>query len=308
MKKIALIITTKGIGGAGTRFIRFFAHIQKNGIAKKHNIFLYLNASLAQEIKKSNLINLSDENLIILNDLEKNGIKYKIFFLSLISYFYRDSKDYSSVHLVSGSIFFVIFFRIFNILKLRKIKVISFDSAISPNGRILHIAPADTKYVAEQELDLILDALGSNVNEIAILSETPQSSNQNEWIAEMTALLEEAGSQGLNFVSGEGDGNEETGNVVKGFTIDFAVCFGLEGMNNGFSFSFLTDGDDYGITFTQLRNGEGYEVTLIGLSGTYMEKMDGSDMTIEDSYGPGQTWSGGFLPFSLSVSGNNYGS
>ncbi|RLD12400.1 MAG: rhamnose ABC transporter substrate-binding protein [Chlamydiae bacterium] len=71
----------------------------------------------------------------------------------------------------------------------RKIKVISFDSAISPNGRILHIAPADTKYVAEQELDLILDALGSNVNEIAILSETPQSSNQNEWILLMKELL-----------------------------------------------------------------------------------------------------------------------
>jgi len=143
-------------------------------------------------------------------------------------------------------------------------------------------------------------------NQEAIAAEMDAALIGNEWIAEMTALLEEAGSQGLNFVSGEGDGNEETGNVVKGFTIDFAVCFGLEGMNNGFSFSFLTDGDDYGITFTQLRNGEGYEVTLIGLSGTYMEKMDGSDMTIEDSYGPGQTWSGGFLPFSLSVSGNNY--
>ncbi|MCK5851824.1 rhamnose ABC transporter substrate-binding protein [bacterium] len=71
----------------------------------------------------------------------------------------------------------------------RKINVISFDSAIANAGRMLHIAAADAKFVAEQELDLILDAIGSKGGEIAIVTEMPQSSNQNEWIAEMKKLL-----------------------------------------------------------------------------------------------------------------------
>ena len=71
----------------------------------------------------------------------------------------------------------------------RKINVISFDSSVADAGRMLNIFSADTKFIAEQELDLILDAIGSKGGEIAIVTETPQSSNQNEWIAEMKKLL-----------------------------------------------------------------------------------------------------------------------
>ena len=71
----------------------------------------------------------------------------------------------------------------------RKINVISFDSSVADAGRMLNIFSADTKFIAEQELDLILDAIGSKGGEIAIMTETPQSSNQNEWIAEMKKLL-----------------------------------------------------------------------------------------------------------------------
>ncbi|WP_319567083.1 rhamnose ABC transporter substrate-binding protein [Cohaesibacter marisflavi] len=70
----------------------------------------------------------------------------------------------------------------------RGIKVLSFDSAIAPEGRMLHMHPATAAGAAKAQLEMAVDAIGPE-GEIAILSETPQSTNQNEWIEEMKKLL-----------------------------------------------------------------------------------------------------------------------
>nr|WP_321462198.1 rhamnose ABC transporter substrate-binding protein [uncultured Cohaesibacter sp.] len=70
----------------------------------------------------------------------------------------------------------------------RGIKVLSFDSAIAAEGRQLHLHPATAAGAAKAQLEMAVDAIGPE-GEIAILSETPQSTNQNEWIEEMKKLL-----------------------------------------------------------------------------------------------------------------------
>jgi rhamnose transport system substrate-binding protein len=61
------------------------------------------------------------------------------------------------------------------------IKVISFDSGISKDGRMADLVPSETALIGKQQVELIGDLIGYS-GEVAILSATSQATNQNAWI------------------------------------------------------------------------------------------------------------------------------
>ncbi len=71
----------------------------------------------------------------------------------------------------------------------RGVKVISYDSAVAPAGRLAHLAAASDATVGQTCVRMAADAAGGS-GEIAILSATPTSTNQNTWIAEMKKALD----------------------------------------------------------------------------------------------------------------------
>lgn len=71
----------------------------------------------------------------------------------------------------------------------RGIKVISFDSGVAKDGRILQLNPSSNPLIGETCLKLAADALPEGKGEIAILSATATSTNQNIWIAEMKKAM-----------------------------------------------------------------------------------------------------------------------
>ncbi|MDX7953032.1 rhamnose ABC transporter substrate-binding protein [Lichenihabitans sp. Uapishka_5] len=71
----------------------------------------------------------------------------------------------------------------------RGIKVISWDSAVAPAGRMLHLNPSSNALIGNMCLKLAADALPGGKGEVAILSATATSTNQNTWIAEMKKQL-----------------------------------------------------------------------------------------------------------------------
>ena len=70
----------------------------------------------------------------------------------------------------------------------RGIKVVSYDSAVAEAGRSVHLAPSSSALIGQMCVQLAADAVGDS-GKIAILSATPTSTNQNEWIAEMKKVL-----------------------------------------------------------------------------------------------------------------------
>jgi len=64
----------------------------------------------------------------------------------------------------------------------RKIVVVSWDSAVAPEGRQAFLAPSSTKLIGETLAKLAADPINGE-GEIAILSTTPTATNQNAWIA-----------------------------------------------------------------------------------------------------------------------------
>jgi rhamnose transport system substrate-binding protein len=64
------------------------------------------------------------------------------------------------------------------------IKVISFDSGISPGGRLVDLIPSDTGLIGKQQVELV-GQLIKYEGEVAILSATSQATNQNAWIEVM---------------------------------------------------------------------------------------------------------------------------
>lgn len=66
----------------------------------------------------------------------------------------------------------------------RGIKVMSFDSGVADDARIVHLAPSSDELIGEACLSLVSDAIGGS-GKIAILSATPTSTNQNLWIGVM---------------------------------------------------------------------------------------------------------------------------
>jgi len=82
----------------------------------------------------------------------------------------------------------------------RGIKVISWDSGIAPEGRMLDLIPADVGGIGKIQIQMINDTLKGQ-GEIAILSATAQATNQNLWIAAMKEELKNSEFSGLKLVS-----------------------------------------------------------------------------------------------------------
>ncbi len=61
------------------------------------------------------------------------------------------------------------------------IPVVSWDSAIAPDGRNLHINQADAEGIGRTQIKMISDIIGGK-GKVAILSATSTAPNQNEWI------------------------------------------------------------------------------------------------------------------------------
>ncbi len=71
----------------------------------------------------------------------------------------------------------------------RGIKVMSYDSAVSPAGRIVHLAPSSDELIGEALDKLAAASLPGGKGQIALVSATPTSTNQNAWIAVMKQHL-----------------------------------------------------------------------------------------------------------------------
>ena len=71
----------------------------------------------------------------------------------------------------------------------RGIKVISFDSAVASGGRLVHLAPSSDALIGQTCVQLAAAAAPAGHAQIAILSATPTSTNQNAWIEAMKAAL-----------------------------------------------------------------------------------------------------------------------
>jgi rhamnose transport system substrate-binding protein len=66
----------------------------------------------------------------------------------------------------------------------RGIKVISFDSAIAKDGRIMHLNASSTPLIGAKQVQMIAKTLGGK-GEVAILSAASTMTNQNSWIDAM---------------------------------------------------------------------------------------------------------------------------
>ncbi|MCJ7995507.1 rhamnose ABC transporter substrate-binding protein [Rhizobium cremeum] len=81
----------------------------------------------------------------------------------------------------------------------RGIKVISWDSGVAPEGRIMHLNPSSNELIGKMCLKLAADHLPEGKGDFAILSATTTSTNQNIWIEEMKKQLKDF--PGLNLVT-----------------------------------------------------------------------------------------------------------
>lgn len=66
----------------------------------------------------------------------------------------------------------------------RGIKVMSFDSAIAPDGRIVHLSASSTPLIGAKQVQMIGETLNYE-GEVAILSAASTMTNQNAWIEAM---------------------------------------------------------------------------------------------------------------------------
>lgn len=71
----------------------------------------------------------------------------------------------------------------------RGIKVISWDSAVAAEGRMLHLNPSSNELIGNMLDKLAAEALPDGKGKVAILSATATSTNQNTWIGEMKKAL-----------------------------------------------------------------------------------------------------------------------
>lgn len=70
----------------------------------------------------------------------------------------------------------------------RGITVVSWDSAVAPEGRQAFLAPSSTQLIGETLAKLAADPIGGQ-GEVAILSTTPTATNQNAWNEAFKAAL-----------------------------------------------------------------------------------------------------------------------
>jgi rhamnose transport system substrate-binding protein len=71
----------------------------------------------------------------------------------------------------------------------RGIKVISFDSGLAQEGRLMQLNPSNADLIGLKQIQMASDAIGGK-GEIAILSASAQATNQNIWIGVMKKTLE----------------------------------------------------------------------------------------------------------------------
>jgi rhamnose transport system substrate-binding protein len=83
----------------------------------------------------------------------------------------------------------------------RGIKVISFDSGIAQEGRLLQLNPSNNALIGTKLVQMAADGTGAGGGEIAILSATAQATNQNIWIAEMKKVLAKPENSKLKLVA-----------------------------------------------------------------------------------------------------------
>ena len=72
----------------------------------------------------------------------------------------------------------------------RGIKVISWDSGVAKDGRMMHLNPSDTNLIGETIIKLAADHLPDG-GEVAILSASSTATNQNAWIDAAKKILPE---------------------------------------------------------------------------------------------------------------------
>jgi rhamnose transport system substrate-binding protein len=72
----------------------------------------------------------------------------------------------------------------------RGIKVLSWDSGVAPDGRMLHLNPSDTDLIGETIIKLAADYLPDG-GDVAILSASSTATNQNAWIDAAKKVLPE---------------------------------------------------------------------------------------------------------------------
>lgn len=82
----------------------------------------------------------------------------------------------------------------------RGIKVISWDSGVAPDGRLMHLNPSNNQLIGAKQIQMVSDAIGG-AGDIAILSATAQATNQNIWIEEMKKELAKPEHSALNLVA-----------------------------------------------------------------------------------------------------------
>ncbi|QRX82604.1 rhamnose ABC transporter substrate-binding protein [Glaciimonas sp. PAMC28666] len=70
----------------------------------------------------------------------------------------------------------------------RGIRVVSFDSGIAKEGRLMQLNPSNAQLIGLKQIQMASDAIGG-AGEVAILSATAQATNQNIWIGEMKKVL-----------------------------------------------------------------------------------------------------------------------
>lgn len=71
----------------------------------------------------------------------------------------------------------------------RGIKVISYDSAVAEEGRLVHLAPSSDELIGQTVVQLAAELAPNGQGKIAVVSATPTSTNQNAWLAQMKAAL-----------------------------------------------------------------------------------------------------------------------
>ena len=79
------------------------------------------------------------------------------------------------------------------------IPVVTWDSAIAPEGRDVHVSQAESEGIGDVQIQMASE-LAEGEGQIAILSATSTAPNQNEWIEFMQEELEKPEYEGLELV------------------------------------------------------------------------------------------------------------
>jgi rhamnose transport system substrate-binding protein len=82
----------------------------------------------------------------------------------------------------------------------RGIKVLSFDSGLAKEGRLMQLNPSNAELIGQKQIQMASDAVGGK-GEIAILSASAQATNQNIWIGIMKETLAKPEYAGMKLVA-----------------------------------------------------------------------------------------------------------